>query len=94
MALSAATNRLRDALSRLLSLMPPTIREVVIGLLAIGSILFALTSQPPEVFDASRITNTVVRSEGATETMHVRLPDGSFSDSISSETTVATTTKE
>lgn len=93
MALSAETRTTKDAISRPTSFKPPRILDIVAGLLAISGIVFMLTSQPPAV-DDDGISQVVVESQVETKTVHVELPDGSYSTQQSSETTVATTTKE
>lgn len=62
-------------------------RKIVLGLITLGTILFALTSQSPVTPLPDQPASEVRVHESETSTLHVKLQDGSYSTQKTETTT-------
>lgn len=83
-----------ETVKSLLSYLSPQQRERALGLISLGLFLYVLMAQSPEALPVTAKPTSVTVHESATDTMHVVIPGGSFSDLTSVVTTDTLSWKE
>jgi len=93
----ASSARVRDAgatIRSFLADLTPQARSGVMAFLAMMSLIYALAAQSPSSPEPAKQHVVTVVSSDASETIHVKLDNGSYSTRGSRVTTVTTTTEE